>query len=330
MLRIGILGAARIAPAAVIAPARRCPGVAVTAVAARDGARAEAFAARHGLARAHGSYEALLADPDVDAVYIPLPNGLHGRWLLAALDAGKHVLCEKPFAANAEEAERMARAADASGRTVMEAFHYRYHPLAHRIAEIVAGGELGPLRHIESRMCFPLPLFGDIRYRYDLAGGAMMDAGCYAVHWARLVAGTPEVTAAQARLKGEAVDRAMEVELRFPGGATGRVRVSMWSRHLLDISLRVIGERGEMRVINPVMPQAWHRLTVRSGGRRRVETLTRRPTYLYQLEAFAEACRSGGPVLTPAADAVATLQVIDAAYRAAGLPLRRPAAELGP
>jgi predicted dehydrogenase len=177
-VRIGILGAARIAPSAVIAPAKGNGEVVVAAVAARDGARAHAFAAKHGIPRVHESYEALIADPDLDAVYNPLPNGLHGRWTRAALAGGKHVLCEKPFTANAAEAREVAELAAKSDRVVMEAFHYRYHPLTLRIEQIIASGELGKLERVEAAMCFPLPKFSDIRYKYSLAGGATMDAGC--------------------------------------------------------------------------------------------------------------------------------------------------------
>ena len=170
-LRVGTLGAARIAPGALIKPARRVPEVTVTAVAARDPGRARQFAARHGIAVVHDSYEALIADPDIDAVYNPLPNSLHAPWTLRAIAAGKHVLCEKPFASNEAEAAEVADAARSAGLVVMEAFHYRYHPLARRMRDIVAG-ELGRLGHVEAALCIPLPRFSDIRYRFDLAGGA--------------------------------------------------------------------------------------------------------------------------------------------------------------
>ena len=160
-MRIGILGAARIAPTALIKPAKGNAEVVVAAVAARDVSRAQAFAAKHGIARVHDSYEALIADPDLDAVYNPLPNGLHGRWTRAALAAGKHVLCEKPFTANAAEAREVAELAAKSDRVVMEAFHYRYHPLASRVEEIIASGELGKLERVEAALCFWLPKFSD-------------------------------------------------------------------------------------------------------------------------------------------------------------------------
>lgn len=324
-LRIGVLGAARIASTALTNPAAANPDVVVAAVAARDATRARAFAAKHGIERVCDSYQALIEDPDIDAVYNPLPNGLHGRWTKAAMAAGKHVLCEKPFTANAAEAAEIAELADRSDRTVMEAFHYRYHPLALRIEEIIASGELGRLQHVEAAMCFPLPKFSDIRYNYALAGGATMDAGCYAVHMVRTFGGaTPQVVSAQAKLHGPQIDRAMTAELSFPAGYTGRIRCSMWSSDLLAMSARVVGERGELRVLNPVLPQLFHRLTVRSADGRRVERFGRRASYAYQLDAFVAAVRGAAPVKTTPRDAVENMTVIDAIYRAAGLPLRRP------
>ncbi|MEU5763087.1 Gfo/Idh/MocA family oxidoreductase [Nocardia sp. NPDC047648] len=325
-LRIGILGAARIAPAAVVRPAGANADTVVAAVAAREPERGRAFAREHGIAQVFDSYAALIAAPDIDAVYNPLPNGLHGRWTKEALAAGKHVLCEKPFTANAAEAEEIAALAARSDRVVMEAFHYRYHPMTRRAEEIIASGELGELVRVDTAMCFPLPRFSDIRYDYALAGGALMDAGCYAVHMARVFGGeNPEVIAATAKLRGPHIDRAMSAELRFPSGHTGRVRCSMWSSDLLRIGARVVGERGELRLLNPVAPQLPRRLSVRSRGGRRTEKISRRSTYAYQLDAFVAAVRHGEPVLTSAQDAVATMTVIDAIYAAAGLPLRQPA-----
>jgi predicted dehydrogenase len=325
-VRVGVLGAARIAPLAVINPAKGNSEVVIAAVAARDASRAQAFAAKHGIPRVHDSYDALIADPDVDAVYNPLPNGLHGRWTRAALAAGKHVLCEKPFTANAAEASEIADLAANSDRVVMEAFHYRHHPVNRRVEEIIASGELGKLKRVEAAMCFPLPKFSDIRYNYSLAGGATMDAGCYAVHMVRTFGGsTPEVVRAQAKLRDPKVDRAMTAELRFAAGHTGRVRCSMWSTDLLRISARVIGDQGELAVLNPVIPQLFHRLSVRSADGKRTERFSRRASYAYQLDAFAAAVLRGAPVMATPEDAVENMTVIDAIYRAAGLPLREPA-----
>jgi predicted dehydrogenase len=323
-VRFGVLGAARIAPAALIRPARTHPEASADVVAARNLGRGVDYATRHRIPRVKDSYEAVITDPEIDAVYIPLPNSLHAEWTLRALRAGKHVLCEKPFTANANEAEEVKAAADLAaerdGLVVMEAFHYRYHPLAKRMAEIVDDGELGELRHIEAWLCAPIPKKSDIRYQADLAGGAMMDMGSYVVHWARLLGREePTVVSARAKLHTRDIDRAMDAELVFPGGHTATVHCSMWSSSLLRLSARVRGTRGEMRVMNPIAPQTVSWLTVRSGGGHRREFTPRRPTYAYQLDAFCDAVLRGVPVLTPPSDAVANMAVIDAVYRAANM-----------
>jgi predicted dehydrogenase len=310
----------------LIKPAQVLDGVEVAAVAARDRGRAEAFAARHGVPAVHDSYASLIADPSLDAVYIPLPNGLHAQWMLEALKAGKHVLCEKPFTANAAQAREVAAAAEGSGLVVMEAFHYRYHPLAQRMADLVHGGELGRVQRVETAMCFPLPRFSDIRYDYGLAGGALMDAGCYAVHCLRLLApGEPAVVTANAltlRRDGR-VDRAMTAQFSLPGGATGEIRASMWSSALLRIRARVTGERGTLTVTNFVAPQYRSRFTITVDGQRRRERFGGEATYVHQLRAFVAAVH-GNPAanLTPPSDSIATMSLIDDIYTAAGLALR--------
>ena len=324
-LRFGILGAARIAPKALVAPARELAGVEVRAVAARDAARGRVFAARHRIPVVHESYAALLADPELDAVYNPLPNGLHGVWTMRALRAGKHVLCEKPFAANAEEARAVAAVSRETGRVALEAFHWRHHALAERALGIAASGELGELRHVEARLCAPLLDPRDIRYRLGLAGGAGMDMGCYALHFVRTFGGAePRVTAARAKLLSPGVDRAMEIELVFPSGATGRAICSMMSRRLLDASARVEGTRGRMRILNPWMPQLFHRLRVETERGARSERSPGPGSYTCQLRAFVRAVREGAPAPVGLDDAVANMALIDAAYRAAGLEPRVP------
>jgi len=332
---MGTLGAARITPMALIRPAAQEPRVEVVAVAARERARAEKFASKRGIPRVHDSYEALLADPDIDAIYNPLPNSLHARWTLAALAAGKHVLCEKPFTANADEAEEVAAAAKASGKVVMEAFHWRYHPLAARIVELVQGGAIGRPVHFEAHMCIPLPMRNDIRWQYDLAGGSTMDVGCYAIHQVRTAAGAePEVVSAAAKLRSPNIDRFMRADLRFPGLGgdgpggpvpvpTGRILCGMWSGRVLDISMRVRGTEGELRVFNQTGPQYYHRLSVRRPGQRPSRERVRgRSTYAHQLATFAAAVLDGAPTLTPPPEAVNNMRAIDAVYEAAGLPRR--------
>lgn len=324
-LRIGILGAARVASYALIQPAQQLSGVSVHAIASRDRSRAQKLAQKYTIPVIHNSYDELLADPDIDAVYNPLPNGLHGRWTIAALQAGKHVLCEKPFAANAEEAERVAAVARQSGLVTMEAFHYRYHGLMNRLLEIIASGELGQLQHIRARMCFPL-ISDDIRWHFELAGGALMDAGCYTIHMLRTLAGSePMVTSASAKLRSPNVDRLFRAEFSFADGCRGSLTASMLSIRLISIGLRIIGSKGRIDVVNPLAPQFYHRVTVQTGKGRRREQIDKQPSsYLAQLQVFAEAIEHGKPVLTDVEDAIANMKVIDACYAAAGLPRREP------
>ena len=326
-LRIGVLGAAKIAPAAVIKPARKVGEVEVMAIAARDRVKAERFAAKHGIPTVHDSYQALIDDANIDAIYNPLPNGLHGRWTIAALESGKHVLCEKPFTANADEAEAVAAVADRSRRVVMEALHYRYHPLLDRILEIIRA-ELGTVRRVETWMIIPLPSRRDIRWQLDLAGGSTMDVGCYTIHLLRTLAGEePEVVGAAARERTPGIDKWLQADMRFASGATGRVTASMLSPRLLSLGARVEGDKGELRVLNPYAAHYFSRLTVRINGKKRTEPRqSRDPTYLFQLRAFASAVLRGEPILTGPADSIANMRVIDAAYRAAGLEPRQPSA----
>jgi predicted dehydrogenase len=329
-LRFGILGAARIAPMALVRPARRVSEATVLAVAARDPERARRFASRHSIPRVHESYEALLADPEIDAVYNPLPNALHAQWTIRALEAGKHVLCEKPFAASVAEAEAMAGAAERAGRVLVEAFHYRYHPLFTRLRTILDTGEIGTVLHLEAHFCFPLLRPSDIRYRRDLAGGALMDAGCYTVHLLRHLAGAePEVVTARALWTRGGVDRALAAELRFPGGRSARLTCSLFSRWLLRASTRIEGTTGLVSVLNPFAPQFFHRLRVLTPAGRRSERVTGPPTYDCQLRAFVAAVRDGAPVPTGPADAIANMRAIERIYASAGRPAARAAVRGG-
>ena len=318
-LRFGILGAARIAPTALVAPARRVAEAEVLAIAARDAGRAARFAARHGVPRTHVSYDALLADPEIDAVYVPLPNALHCKWTIAALEAGKHVLCEKPFAASVAEAEQMAAAAERTGRVLVEAFHYRYHALFARLRAILDAGEIGTVRRLEAHLCFPLPLPNDIRYRADLAGGALMDAGCYPVHFLRhLVGAEPEVTGARGEWTRGGVDRCMEARLRFPGGVTARLPCSLFSAWVVRASASVEGSAGRITVLNPFVPQLYHRLRLVNAAGTRVEHIAGPPTYDCQLRAFVSAVRDRTAVPTTPEDAIRNMRTIEAIYAAAG------------
>ena len=323
-LRIGVLGASRIAVNALVAPAREL-GHRLVAVAARDRDRAEDFAATHGVERVLDDYAAVVSDPEVEVVYNPLPNALHGPWNLAAVAAGKHVVSEKPFAANAEEAAEVRDAAAKAGVVVMEAFHYAFHPLTRRLHALLDSGELGELRRVEAAAFIPPPPADDIRWSLPLAGGALMDVGCYALHAALMLApwagGTPRVVAARGRERAGApqVDEWLEAELAFPDGAVGRAECRMAGEEV-RWDLRVVGTRGEARAANFVAPHQDDRLVVRTEqGGERVERTGRRPTYSHMWEAFAARLRQGTPLPIDTENAVTTMALIDDCYRAAGL-----------
>jgi len=319
---MGILGAAQIVPAAVVRPGRlMARELRIEALAARDPVRARRFARRFAIPRVAASYQELVEDAGIEAVYNPLPNSLHAEWTIRALEAGKHVLCEKPLGCNALQAQDMNEAAIQAGRVLMEGFHYRHHPLARRMGEIVAGGELGELRHLEAHFCAPLWNRSDIRYQFALGGGATMDLGCYCINLIRFLAGAePEVVGARALLASPQVDRYMEADFRFANGATARMTCSLWSRAWLRTWALARGTTGEMRVRLPFQPHHFlRRLAVRSQRGARVERISRERSYSFQLRAFAAAARGEGPVVTTAEDAAANLRVLDAVYTKAGL-----------
>jgi predicted dehydrogenase len=356
-LRIGILGTARIAIPALIEAALPVPEVTVSGVAARDLARASGYAAKHGIPQAYGSYDEMLADPEIDAVYNPLPNSLHAPWTLKAIAAGKHVLCEKPFASNAAEAADVAVAADESGLVVMEAMHYRYHPLITRLSEEAAA--IGPVRRIQCWTSFTISDPADIRYDYRLGGGALMDGGCYALDCIRLLAGgEPVVEAAIAdtvlprptspdrpprlprptspdrppglprptspdRPPGPPdVDVAMAARLSLPGGGTAWFDSAFTRDGEFRADLHVIGENGQLWLGNFIRAHEG-RLFVTKDGSPPTEIPSGGDTsYTWQLRAFAAAITTGAPIPTTPQNAVATMHLIDNCYRAAALPPR--------
>jgi predicted dehydrogenase len=321
MIRIGILGAARIAVPALIEAAAAVPDVTVAAIAARSSQRAGEYAALHGIEQAYGSYEELLADPSIDAVYNPLPNSEHGPWTLRAIAAGKHVLCEKPFASNAAEAAAVASAAAASSLVVMEAMHYRYHPLIARLTAETAA--LGAVHRIQCWTLFPITDPSDIRYEFALSGGALMDGGCYALDCIRLLAGgEPSVSAAVAQTAPEDVDIAMAARLRLPSGGTAWFDSSFTVDGEFRADIHVVGEHGSLWVRNFIGAHDGQLTVTRDG-----EVTTDMPgggetTYVWQLRAFAAAILHGDAFPTTAENGLATMRLIDACYQAADLPLR--------
>ena len=318
-MRLGILSAAAIAPPALIDPAKVVDGVEITAIAARDPERAKAFAVEHGIPNVVTSYEALCTSDFVDAIYIATPAALHLRWTLAALAGGKHVLCEKPLAANADEARVMVDAGHAAGLVMMEAFHWRYHPMAQRIREI-CDTELGTLERAEASFDVGHIPPTDIRYDLSLGGGALMDLGVYPLQWVRWVAQTePTVVSAEAVLGPPEVDLSIDAELTFPTGLSARIRSSMVPGVPFAAKLTVNGSAGTLVVKNPLNPAMGNTIEVTTASGTRREEAPRIPTYTYQLRAFLAAVEEGAPYPTGGADSIATMQAVDAIYQAAGL-----------
>jgi predicted dehydrogenase len=323
-VRLGIIGAANITDKAVIEPAKAIDEVELVGIAARDPARAEALARRTGMERVYPTYADLIADTSLDAVYIPLANSLHAEWTVAALEAGRHVLCEKPLTSNAPQAETVVETAQRCGRVMMEAFHWRYHPVAYRMIEL--SRQIGPLQGVEAHFNARIPS-DNVRFQYELAGGGFMDLGCYCVHMVRTVVGSePEVLRAEAVEGPPGIDLSMRAELSFSGGLPAVVSSSMVadrSEWPSAMTVRVWGEAGHFEVLNPMAPQMGHRISgTLADGTTVDEVLDLRSSYEFQLRAFCRAVAGQERPLTGGQDAIANMRVIDAVYEASGLGAR--------
>jgi len=322
MLRIGILGAAKIAPKAIIAPAAKRDDCVVAAVASRDAARAAAFAHAHGVKAIETDYGALIGRPDIDLVYNALPPSRHADLSIAALRAGKAVLCEKPFAMDAAEARAMTEASRETGRPLLEAFHHRFHPAFRRVLTLVRDGAIGAVRRIDARFTVPIAhREGELRHTAALGGGALMDLGCYPLHWARTIAGAePRIVAASAVVGAQPdVDLAMTATLDFPTGAEATVHCSMEDAAPRDAALFVYAEAGVLRMTNPVHPSHGHAISLETNGAVKMETVDGGPTYDYQLDHVLAVMAGRETPLTGGGDAVANMAAIDSIYEAAGL-----------
>jgi len=322
-VRIGVLGAAAIVPSALTNAARGIHEAQILAIASRNPKRAYTFAKKHNIPRVHQTYSAMLADDDIDAIYNPLPNSLHAKWTIRALKAGKHVLCEKPLASNTQEAEEMAKVADERGLVLSEAFAYRYHPLTARVKEIIASGEIGKVQHIDAQFCFLLPSPNNIRFKYELAGGALMDCGCYPVSLIRYLAGAePTVEHAEARLYAPQVDRKMTADLSFADGRTAHLECDLLSPRLFRSSLKIEGSEGKLQVFNPYHPHWFNRLSVQGRKGSYTERGSNENVYALQLRAFIKAIHGEQKLNTNPSDAIGNMRVIDAIYEKAGLQKR--------
>jgi predicted dehydrogenase len=327
LLRWGVLSTADIARRKWIPGVRRAPQRRgeVGAIASRDGETAARVAEELSIPRAHGSYEALLADPEVDAVYIPLPNHLHLEWTLAAVRAGKHVLCEKPIALTSDDAQRMVAAAADAGVLLMEAFMYRVHPSWVAVRELLAAGRIGRLQTVQSWFSYYNDDPRNIRNMRDAGGGALMDIGCYSINLSRMLFGAePErVEAAIVRDPDQEVDVLTSALLVFPGGGTATFTCSTRSED--DQRVHIYGTEGHIAVGIPfnIPPDLPTHVYVTHGGEPPVAPAVERFTfevadpYGVEADAFAAAVLDGAPLPTPPEDAVANMRVIERVFEAA-------------
>jgi predicted dehydrogenase len=316
-LTFGVLGTAGIARDAVI-PAIAASDHAVGAVASRDADRAAAFAEAQSIPRSYGSYEALLDDDGIDAVYVPLPNGLHAEWTTRAADAGLHVLCEKPLAVDAAEAREVADHCEDRGVTLMEGFMYRYHPRTERVLELVER-ELDDVRSVTSTFRFPLyDRPSDVRLNPNLAGGSLMDVGCYPVSVARTVLGEPDRAYAHTHDTRDAgVDTELAGVLEYDDGRSAHV-ASGFDTQLVE-RYRIDATNGWIEVDRAFNAPTDERaeLTYEIDGRRGVETFDPVDQYRLQVEHFADRVAGDARPLTDGEEAVANMRVVDALYESA-------------
>jgi predicted dehydrogenase len=320
-LKIGILGAARIADDGVVDPSRVL-GHRLVAVAARDRSRAQAFAAQRGIEKVHQTYAEVIDDPAVEVVYNALVNSLHAPWNQYALNAGKHVLSEKPFASNAVEASQVRELAQNASGQIVEGFHYLHHPVNLRLRELVTSGSLGEIQRVDIELSIPSPPDGDPRWQLELAGGATMDLGCYVLNAARQfgrwVGQAPSVVRAEATLKKPGVDAAMWVELAYPGGVPCRLHWDM-NAETRQMVWTVAGTTATAVVPAFAVPHLDKRIVITRDGSTEEQTLGEQTSYTYQLAALADTLQTGAEFLIDVDDSVANAELIDEVYRRAGL-----------
>jgi xylose dehydrogenase (NAD/NADP) len=319
-VRWGILSTAQHGANVVIPAIHDSTGGEVVAAASRDETKAHQFADSLGIPTSYGSYEALLADPNVDAIYNPLPNHLHKEWTIKAAQAGKHVLCEKPIALNAAEAEEMVAAFRDAGLKLAETFQWRHHPQGQRVRELVQERSIGDLKLINASFTFVLDRPDDIRWKPEMGGGALYDIGCYPISVARYITGQePQSVTAQAHWSASGVDDLVVMTLRFPGDVLAVITCSF----LLPFrrEYEALGTDGSLAVLHAYNPMADRPGEVLRYGldKRLLETITldRVNSYVAMVEDFNTAILEDRDPLFPPEDAIANMRVIDAIFRAA-------------
>ena len=322
VFRIGLLGASTIAPIVIIEPAATIDSAEVFAVAARDRMRAEAYADEHNIPHVYDSYEALMASPKIDIIYVGLPPSGHAQWSINALNAGKHVICEKPIAMNAEEAAAMVLAAENSEGRLVEAFHTAYHSSFDVCLKWVREGRIGKIVSMKAHFGVPLEDDGSRnQFRPERGGGSVMDMGCYPLQWVNAMAESDIADiAARAVMADSGVDGSMEATLTYENGIEAQIACSMIGPGGFSAGLTIEGTEGVIEFDNPLVPHNNGVLRLRrTDGADEEHDVSTKTTYQYQLEAILAALKTGGPLPTEGEKIVKQQKLIDAVYHAAGL-----------
>ena len=312
-VRFGFLSTARI-NRRLLAAAAKSERAEVVAVASRDADRAGAYAVEHGIPRSHGSYEALLEDREIDAVYISLPNSLHVEWSVRALGAGKHVLCEKPLTRSPAEAEEAFNAAERAGRILMEAFMWRHSPQTAKLVQLVEGGVIGEMRLVRATFSFPVEGRRNIRLDSELEGGALMDVGTYGVSAARLLGGEPERVYGEQVIGDTGVDTLFTGLMRFPRGLIAQVDAGMELPR--RDGLEAVGTEGSLVIPDPWIAQRLV-LHLRRGDSREEIALPPADPYRLELDNMCAAITGEAEPLLGREDAIGQARALDALYRSA-------------
>lgn len=321
-MKIGCLGAARITPNAIVQPATELDMVTLQAVASSDVRRAQNYAEKYKFVEVLASYQEVISADNIDIVYNALPNHLHAKWTIRALESGKHVICEKPMAMNMAEASAVIAAARSSGRRVIEAFHCRYHPAYEQMLLWLSSGKIGNVKDIRAH--FTVPINNDsgreIRHFPETGGGAMMDLGCYPLHWVLSITGCgAKLITADAQLNQFGVDETLSAKLHFDGGVTADISTSMAGGGIFSAHLSIQGESGSIEFSNPLVPNWGGKLQLFSDRGNETATISRCSTYHYQLAAIVNAIKQGTPLATEGDAIILQQDMMDRIYYAAGL-----------
>ena len=313
IIRIGILGASNIAVDAIIRPAEQMREVSILGIASRSYEKARKYANIYNIPNAFGDYSELLTMDDLDLIYVGLPASQHAKWSIAALKSHKHVLCEKPIAFNAHEAKEMVEVAESCNKYLIEAFHYRFHPLFNRTLNLIA--EIGDIKHISASFCLPIPKFMNRNlYNPLLCKGSLMDLGTYPIHIVRsIVNEVAKVSNADGRFLKSGNDINMSASLYFPSGTTASIESSVWGMPKANISIEA--DKGTLLTYNFIMPQIYNKIRLKNREHDLCLKLRSKSTYFYQLEHVIRALKGDAHPITGGHDAIENMSLIDDIYR---------------